>query len=74
MDKFIAACVSLLAIIGALFGVHKSGENKGKKEVEAELNEELIEDMKNAKEISDEVDALSDDDLINRVLNKSDEK
>ena len=68
MNRFIMACVAFLAVIGALFGVRKSGEAQGRKNVEAKINEELLDDVKIAKEVGEDIDNLSDDELIARML------
>ncbi len=60
-----------LIIVGAalagVFGIYWVGGQNKKKEIEAEQNEERLENLKIAREVQDEIKALDDGDLRNRA-------
>ena len=54
-------------LIASIFGIYWAGGQDKKREIEAKQDKKRIKNMKVAKEIQDEVKALDDGELRNRV-------
>lgn len=50
-----------------LLGIYSAGIARGKDKIKRKLDEKLIDDMKTAKEVEDEIESLGDNALLNRA-------
>jgi hypothetical protein len=56
-----------VAILGAFIAVYFQGMSKGVQKVKLKSQEKRIEDLLNAKEVSDEINELDNDELYDRA-------
>ena len=64
MESLIAICLGMLAIIYTFF----KGKSSGKDSANIEIQQKVLDNVKTAKEISDDISSLSDTDIRSRLL------
>ena len=57
----------VVSFVLGLLGIYSAGIARGKDKIKRKLDEKLIDDMKTAKEVEDEIESLGDNALLNRA-------
>ena len=75
MEKLIAKVLAFLALVASAFMYAANEKRKAKDEVKGDIKakaaEQLIEEIKNVEEISNDVANVDDDELIERMQNRA---
>jgi hypothetical protein len=56
-----------VSFVLGLLGIYSAGIARGKDKIKRKLDEKLIDNMKTAKEVEDEIESLGDNALLNRA-------
>ena len=56
-----------VSFVLGLLGIYSAGIARGKDKIKRKLDEKLIDDMKTAKEVEDEIESLGDNALLDRA-------
>ena len=56
-----------VSFVLGLLGIYSAGIARGKDKIKRKLDEKLIDDMKTAKEVEDEIESLGDNALLGRA-------
>ena len=56
-----------VSFVLGLLGIYSAGIARGKDKIKRKLDEKLIDNMKTAKEVEDEIESLGDNALLGRV-------
>ena len=57
----------VVSFVLGLLGIYSAGVARGKDKIKRKLDEKLIDNMKTAKEVEDEIESLGDNALLNRA-------
>jgi len=57
----------VVSFVLGLLGIYSAGIARGKDKIKRKLDEKLIDNMKTAKEVEDEIESLGDNALLNRA-------